>query len=95
LLGFRTDKMPPNQYVAKTLILTNHVIHLRSSNLRPYWANNRLGERASSSSTATTGKRKTSETKGSLCYYPRFWQRRCFQDEQRPRWRRHCRGRAC
>ncbi len=95
LLGFRTDKMPPKQYVAKTLILTNHVIHLRSSNLRPYWANNRLGERASSSSTATTGKRKTSETKGSLCYYPRFWQRRCFQDEQRPRWRRHCRGRAC
>ena len=95
LLGFRTDKMPPNQYVAKTLILTNHVIHLRSSDLRPYWANNRLGERASSSSTATTGKRKTPETESSLYYYPRFRQRRFFQDEQRPRWGRRYRGRAC
>lgn len=95
LVGFRTEKMPPNHYVAKTLILANHVIQLRGSDLRPYWSNNKLGEGASSSSTATTGKQKTSETTGSLCYYPRFWQRRCFQDGQRPCWRRRCRGRVC
>ena len=94
LLGFRTEKIPPNHYVAKTLILANHLIQLRSSDLRPYWSNNRLGEEIPSPSTATTGKRKTSETKSSLCYYPRFWQLRCFQDGQKPRWRRRCRGRA-
>jgi len=95
LVGFRTDKMPPNQYVAKTLILANYIIHLRDPDLRPYWANNRLGEGILSSSAATTGKRKTSETKSSLYYYPRFWQRRCFQDGQRPCWRRRYHGRAC
>lgn len=95
LVGFRTEKMPPNHYVAKTLILANHVIQLRGSDLRPYWSNNKLGGEIPSSSTATTGKRKTSETTGSLCYYPRFWQRRCFQDGLRPGWKRRCRGRAC
>jgi len=95
LVGFRTDKMPPNQYVAKTLILANHIIHLRGPDIRPYWSNNRLGEGILSSSAATTGKRKTSETRSSLYYYPRFWQRCCFQDGQRPCWRRRCRGRAC
>lgn len=94
LLGFRTEKMPPNHYVAKTLILANHLIQLRGSDLRPYWSNNRLGEEVPSPSTATAGKRKTSETKSSLCYYPRFWQSRRFQDGQRPCWRRRCRGRA-
>ncbi len=95
LIGFSTDKMPPNQYVAKTLILANHIIHLRGPDLRPYWSNNKLDGQIPSSSTATTGKRKTFETKSSLYYYPRFWQRRCFQDGQRPCWRRRCRGRAC
>lgn len=95
LVGFRTEKMPPNHYVAKTLILANHVIQLRGSDLRPYWSNNRLGGEIPSSSTATTGKQKKFETTGSLCYYPRFWQRRCFQDGQRPCWRRRCRGRIC
>lgn len=94
LLGFRTEKMSQNHYVAKTLILANHLIQLRGSDLRPYWSNNRLGDEVPSPSTATTGKRKTSETKSSLCYYPRFWQSRRFQDGQRPRWRRRCRGRA-
>lgn len=94
LLGFRTEKMPQNHYVAKTLILANHLIQLRGSDLRPYWSNNRLGEEVPSPSTATTGKRKTSETKSSLCYYPRFWQSRRFQDGQRPRCRRRCHGRA-
>ncbi|NQT03762.1 MAG: hypothetical protein HQ580_17165 [Planctomycetes bacterium] len=94
LLGFHTDKMPPNHYVAQTLILGSHIIQLRDSDLRPYWSNNRLGEEILSPSMATTGKRKTSETTSSLCYHPRFWQRRRFQDGQRPRWRRCCRGRA-
>lgn len=95
LVGFCTEKMLPNHYVAKTLILANHVIRLRGSDLRPYWSNNKPGGEIPSSSTATTGRRKTAETTGSLRYYPRFWQRRCFQDGQRPCWRRHCRGRAC
>ena len=94
LLGFRTDKMPPNHYVAQTLILGSRIIQLRDSGLRPYWSNNRLGKEILSPSTATTGKLKTSETMSSLYYHPRFWQRRRFQDEQRPRWRRCCRGRA-
>lgn len=38
LLGFRTDQMPPNQYVAKTLILGSRLIQLRDSELRPYWS---------------------------------------------------------
>ena len=95
LVGLRTEKMPPKQYVAKTLILDNHFIQLRSSDLRPFWSNNKPGGEIPSSSTATTGRRKMSETTGSLCYYPRFWQRRCFQDGQRPCWRRRCRRRAC
>lgn len=95
LVGFRTEKMAPNQYVTKTLFLDNHVIRLRNSELRPCWSNNKLGEGAWSPSTARTGKQKMSETTGPLCYYPRFWQRRCFQDGQRPCWRWSCRGRAC
>ena len=38
LLGFRTDQMLPNQYVAKTLILGSRLIKLRDSELRPYWS---------------------------------------------------------
>jgi len=95
LLGFRTEKMPPNHYVAKTLILANHIVQLRGSDLRPYWSNNRLNEKNPSSFMATTGKRITSETPGSHCYYPKFWQRRCFQGRRRPYWERPCCGRTC
>ena len=42
VLGFRTEKMPANQYVAKTLILGDQVIGLRDSMLRPYWSRNSL-----------------------------------------------------
>jgi hypothetical protein len=42
ILGFRTEKMPADQYVAKTLILSDQVIHLRDSMLRPYWSRNSL-----------------------------------------------------
>jgi hypothetical protein len=42
ILGFRTEKMPANQYVAKTLILSDQVIGLRDSMLRPYWSRNSL-----------------------------------------------------
>ena len=42
VLGFRTEKMPANQYVAKTMILGDQVIHLRDSMLRPYWSRNSL-----------------------------------------------------
>jgi len=95
LVGFRTDKMPPNQYVAKTLILDNHVIQLRGPDLRPYWSNNNLDGEILSSSTATTGKRQTFEATGSFLYHPKYWQRRCFQNGLRLGWKRRCRGRAC
>ena len=95
LVGFRTEKMLPNHYVAKTLILANHIIHLRGPDLRPYWSNHRLGEGILSSSAATTGKRQTSETTGSFLYHPKYWQRRCFQNRLRPGWKRRCCGRAC
>ncbi len=35
---FRTEKMPENAYVAKTLIFNDKIIHLRDHNLRPTWA---------------------------------------------------------
>ena len=42
VLGFRTEQMPANQYVAKTLILSDQVIHLRDSMLRTYWSRSSL-----------------------------------------------------
>ncbi len=42
ILGFRTAKMPADQYVAKTLILGDRVIRLRDSMLRPYWSRSSL-----------------------------------------------------
>ena len=54
LLGFRTDKMPPNHYAATTLILADRVIQLRDSDLRPYWSRSRLGDQALSPSTTYT-----------------------------------------
>jgi hypothetical protein len=93
LLGFRTDKMPSNHYVAKTLILPNHIIPLRDSDLRPCWSTNRLSEKAQSPTVTTTRKRMT-ETTSSFRYRPQYWRRRCFQDEPRPCWRRRCRGRG-
>jgi hypothetical protein len=90
LIGFRTDKMPPNQYVAKTLIINKNIIQLRDSDLRPYWAGNGFAQEIFLPST------KAIVDKRSNCYYyssPNSWQRRCFQNGQRPRWRRRCRGR--
>lgn len=95
LFGFLTKKMSPNHYVAKTLILPNHVIPLRDSDLRPYWSNNRLVRDVPSRFAATTGRRRTSDITDSFRYYPKYWQRCCFQDKQRPRWRWRCCGRVC
>lgn len=93
LLGFRTDKMPPNQYVAQTLILGSHIIQLRDSDLRPYWAGSRLGQETLSLSTKTTVDRRTVRRRRCLYYGPNLWQYRCFQDAPRPRLRWRCRGR--
>ena len=35
---FRTEKMPENAYIAKSITLEDKVIHLRDDNLRPSWA---------------------------------------------------------
>ena len=93
LLGFRTDKMPSNHYVAKTLILPNHIIPLRESDLRPYWSANRLSEKPPVPTIASSGKRMMSETE-IFRYCPQYGRRRCFQNGARPRWGRRCRGRA-
>jgi hypothetical protein len=94
LLGFRTDKMPPNQYVAQTLILGSRIIQLRDSDLRPYWSGSRLGQETLSPSTMTTADQKTVRRGSCLYYGPKLCQSRCFRDAPRPRWRRFCRGRA-
>ena len=93
LLGFRTDKMPPNQYVAQTLILGSNIIQLRDSGLRPYWAGSRFSQGTLSSSAKTTVNQRSVAKRSRLYYYPELWQRRCFQDGRRPRWRRRCHGR--
>ena len=93
LIGFRTDKMLSNHYVAKTLILPNHIIPLRDSDLRPYWSTRKLSEKAQTPTVTTTGKTMT-ETTCSFRYRPQYGRRRCFQDGSRPRWGRRCRGRG-
>ena len=93
LLGFRTDKMPSNHYVAKTLIFPNHIVQLRDSELRPNWSTKNVSEKAPSPTVATTGKRMA-EASRAFRYRPQYGRRRCFQDEPRPRWRRRCRGRG-
>jgi hypothetical protein len=35
---FRTERLPDNAYIAKSLLLEDRVIHLRDDNLRPSWA---------------------------------------------------------
>jgi hypothetical protein len=94
LIGFRTEKMPPNQYVAKTLILNNNILQLRDSDLRPYWAGSGFSQEILIPSAKTTLDKRTALRSG--CYYyswPKLRQRCFFQNGQRPRWRRRCRGR--
>jgi len=79
LLGFRTDKMPPNNYVAQTLILGSRIIQLRDSDLRPYWAGSRLGRETLSPSTKITVDQRTVRRRSCLYYCPKLWQSRCFQ----------------
>ena len=93
LLGFRTDKMPPNQYVAQTLIIGSNIVQLRDSDLRPYWAGSRLGRETLSPSTTTTADQRTVRRRRCLYYGPNLWQYRRFQDAPRPRLRWRCRGR--
>ena len=90
ILGFRTEKMPANQYVAKTLILSDQVIHLRDSMLRPYWARSSLlpaGRRINAPEVGPQSRDKITLNSGygfqwrrcPRCYYgfgQRF--RRCF-----------------
>ncbi|MCW8332110.1 hypothetical protein MD588_25285 [Photobacterium sp. SDRW27] len=35
---FRTERLPPDAYIAKSLLPDSKVIHLRDDNLRPSWA---------------------------------------------------------
>lgn len=43
--AFRTDAMPENAYVAKTLTFDDKTVHLRDDGLRPSWARERGGFR--------------------------------------------------
>jgi hypothetical protein len=94
LIGFRTDKMPLNQYVAQTLILGSHIIQLRDSDLRPYWAGNRLSQGTLLPYVKATVDQRKVMRRNFYYYHPKFWRRRCFKNEQRPRWRRSCGRRA-
>lgn len=39
--GFRTDQMPENHYVAKSLHISGTIANVRDDNLRPLWAHGR------------------------------------------------------
>ena len=93
LIVFRTGEMPPNQYIAQTLILGRHIIRLRDSDLRPCWAGSRFGQEILSPSARTTVNLRTIKGRNYRYYCPELQKLRCFQDGQRPRWRRRCRGR--
>jgi hypothetical protein len=94
LLGFRTDKLPLNQYVAKTLIFGSNIIQLRNSDLRPYWAGRGFSQETLLPSTKTTLDKRTAKRSNCYCYsYPKTRPRRYFQNGQRPCWRLRCRGR--
>jgi hypothetical protein len=94
LLGFRTGKMPPNQYVAQILILSNRIIQLRDSDLRPYWAGGGFGQVILSPSAKTTLDQRTAVRRNCYFYsWPKSRRYRCFQNGRRPRWRRRCRER--
>lgn len=46
LEAFRTDRLPENHYIAKSLLLDDKTIHLRDDKLRPSWAYGRgMGKR--------------------------------------------------
>jgi hypothetical protein len=93
LTGFRTDKMSANHYVAQTLILDSHIVRLRDSDLRPYWAAAAFTPDAPSpSAPASVGGKQAAGMNRFYCP-PGFRRYRCFQDEWRPRCRRRCRGR--
>jgi hypothetical protein len=95
LIGFRTDKMSLNHYVAKTLILPNHIIHLRDSTLSPFWSFHRFSRQDPLISRSTIKEKRSIETTNSFLSHPKYCWRRCFQDRLSPGWRRCCRGRAC
>ena len=42
ILGFRTEKMPSDHYVAKQVIIGSQAIDLRDAALRPFWAGSSL-----------------------------------------------------
>ncbi|MCP4610853.1 MAG: hypothetical protein GY845_19260 [Planctomycetes bacterium] len=94
LIGFRTDKMTLNQYVAKILIFGGNVIQLRDSGLRPYWAGSGFDWKTFLPDAKTDVDQRTAMRRGRYYYsWPKSWQRHCFQNEQRPRRRQRCRGR--
>jgi len=95
LLGFRTDKMLSNHYVATTLILANRFIQLRGSDLRPYWSRGRPGDQARTPSTMTTADQRTARRMDCPYHCPKLWQFRCFQDSPKSRLRQRCRGKIC
>lgn len=43
--AFRTEQLPENAYIVKSVILNDKVIHLRDDNLRPSWAYDRGSSR--------------------------------------------------
>ena len=93
LMGFRTDKMLSNHYVATTLILANRFIQLRDSDLLPYWSRGRLGDQARSPSMTTTADQRTPRRRGRLYHCPKLWQFRGSRGSPRSCPRQRCRGR--
>lgn len=81
VLGFRTEKMPANQYVAKTMILGDQVIHLRDFMLRPYWSRNSLLAKSDRTNTPAVGPQDRGSRKFDSAYgfQRRYYPRRGYR----------------
>lgn len=63
--AFRTDAMPENAYVAKTLTVDDKTVHLRDDGLRPSWARDRGGFRGG----MRRGERDALRQRGNPCWW--------------------------
>jgi hypothetical protein len=97
IIGFNTDKMPANQYVAKTLILSNRIIELRDSDLRPYWSRSRFGDWNRERSKTTFPGQQIRWRRGGFYHCPGVWRSRFSRGlgRSRPRWDRSGRFPRC
>lgn len=67
--AFRTDAMPKDAYVAKSLTVGGATIQLRDDSLRPQWAMGAQGGRGGGSGMGTGGRSGQGRGGGGACYW--------------------------